>query len=319
MLDVLATTKSVFDQLKNVSINTEAIVSLAADVQEPDLRISEVSLTSLPWPLDTLLQIIFVFNTINYCFWAGKDEPKWTVVIDGRELDGSTALFRCIEQEMARNPDFLSADELADLTHSHLHQVLKGNVQIPLTSERLHCLHEAGKVLEQRFDGSFHNVLAQAHNDALVLADLIITNFPGFNDITNHQGKPVGFYKRAQLNSKMISDALVANGQPELHNLNRLTAFADYKIPQILRNLGIIKYSPKLADKIDSYQLILKDSADEVEIRAATVWAVELIKQQLQTKYNFVTAAHVDSMLWNRSQTKTKDQKPYHRTLTTAY
>jgi hypothetical protein len=186
-------------------------------------------------------------------------------------------------------------------------------------AERLQCLHEVGRVLEQQFDGSFRNVLTQAHGDALALADLIVGSFLGFDDRTNYQGKPVGFYKRAQLNSKMISDALAANGQPELHNLNRLTAFADYKIPQILRNLGIIKYSPELADKIDSYQLILKDSADEVEIRAATVWAVELIKEQLQTKYNFVTAAHVDSMLWNRSQSKIKDQKPYHRTLTTAY
>jgi hypothetical protein len=319
MLDVLATTKLVFDQLKHVSINTKAITSLSLSVQEPDLRISEVSLASRPWHLDTLLQIIFVFNTINYCFWAGKGEPKWTVVIDRKELDGSAALFRCIEQEVAHNPNFLSANELADLTRSHLNQILQGNIQIPLMAERLQCLHEVGRVLEQQFDGSFRNVLTQAHGDALALADLIVGSFLGFDDRTNYQGKPVGFYKRAQLNSKMISDALAANGQPELHNLNRLTAFADYKIPQILRNLGIIKYSPELADKIDSYQLILKDSADEVEIRAATVWAVELIKEQLQTKYNFVTAAHVDSMLWNRSQSKIKDQKPYHRTLTTAY
>ncbi len=127
---------------------------------------------------------------------------------------------------------------------------------------------------------------------------------------------------------------LVASGKGELRNLDKLTAFADYKIPQILRSLGVIKYTKQLANKIDSYELIQKGSEDENEIRAATIWAVELIRNEvekksersetliregLQKKYDFITASHIDSMLWKMSQTKAKGEKPYHRTLTTAY
>jgi len=112
---------------------------------------------------------------------------------------------------------------------------------------------------------------------------------------------------------------LSGNGRPELKNLDKLTAFADYKIPQILRNMGIIEYTKELAERIDNYELIEKGSEEEIEIRAATIWATELIKQELQKKDRFITASHVDSMLWNRSQTKTKGEKPYHRTLTIAY
>lgn len=117
----------------------------------------------------------------------------------------------------------------------------------------------------------------------------------------------------------MISDLLVGSGKGELQNLEKLTAFADYKIPQILRRLGILEYSQELSAKIDNFELIEPGSKEEIEIRANTIWAIELLKQELKKKYEFVTSSHVDSMLWLMSQTKTSDENPYHRTLTTAY
>lgn len=56
-----------------------------------------------------------------------------------------------------------------------------------------------------------------------------------------------------------------------------------------------------------------------MEIRAATIWSAEYLKEQLQKKLAFVTSAHIDGLLWLKSQDKSKDEKPYHRTLTTAY
>lgn len=319
MLDVLASIKYVLGQSKNVKIDLEAIHSLVSGVKREDLQISEINIAKKRWTFDNLLQIIFVFNTVNFCFWAVKGERKWTVKIDGEDLDGSIALFRCIEKEVERNTDFLAGDELADLSRSHLRKILAGNVLIPLFEERLKCLNEAGRVLEKQFRNSFTVVYKKAENDAVALADLLVTHFPCFDDTSEYRREKIGFYKRAQLNSKMVSDALVASGKGGLRDLDKLTAFADYKIPQILRNLGVVKYTKELADKIDSYKLIEKGSEDEVEIRAATIWAVELIRQELLEKHSFVTASHVDSMLWNMSQTKAKGEKPYHRTLTTAY
>lgn len=319
MIDVLTSTKHVLDQSKKVKIDPEVIRSLASGVKKEDLRISEINLTKRRWTLDNLIQITFVFNTVNFCFWARKDEKKWTVKIDGEELDGSIALFRCIEKEVERNTGFLVGDELANLSRSQLRRVLAGNVEIPLFEERLKCLNEAGRVLEKKFGNSFTGVYKEADNDAIVLADLLVRHFSYFDDTAEYKGEKIGFYKRAQLNSKMVSDVLAARGEKELRNLDKLTAFADYKIPQILRNLGIIKYTKELADRIDAYKLIKKGSEDEIEIRVATIWAVELIGQELRKKYAFLTASHIDNILWNMSQTKAKGEKPYHRTLTTAY
>lgn len=53
--------------------------------------------------------------------------------------------------------------------------------------------------------------------------------------------------------------------------------FADYRVPQILREFDILTYSPKLAELIDSETELEYSSQYEVEIRAMTVLAVEKI------------------------------------------
>ena len=281
MINVLTSTKLVLDQAKNVSIDLVALQLLADEVNESDLQVSEINLVKHSWTFNELLQIIIIFNSVNFCFWARSGEPKWKTIIDGEELDGSIALFRCLEHQVKNDNDFLSGKNLANLTHGHLENILAGNTTIPLFEDRLKCLNELGTSLNDNFDGSTLTFYKEAKNDAIKLVELLIKYFPSFNDVSEYNSFKVGFYKRAQLTAKMINDLLINNNQKELSNLNKLTAFADYKIPQILRNLKIINYSDELATKVDALQLIDKDSKEEVEIRAVTVWAVELIKQEL--------------------------------------
>jgi hypothetical protein len=65
-------------------------------------------------------------------------------------------------------------------------------------------------------------------------------------------------------------------------NQNDLTMFADYRVPQILRQFDILKYSEELASLIDSETEIAYSSPYEVEIRACTVVAVELILERIR-------------------------------------
>jgi plasmid maintenance system killer protein len=62
-----------------------------------------------------------------------------------------------------------------------------------------------------------------------------------------------------------------------------LTAFADYKVPQILRLQNILEYDHNLEEKIVKKIEILHDSEEEIEIRANTVQAIERIKGLLIT------------------------------------
>lgn len=58
--------------------------------------------------------------------------------------------------------------------------------------------------------------------------------------------------------------------------------FADYRVPQILREYNILTYSEILAEKIDNFIELEYSSQYEVEIRALTVIAVEKILEAIK-------------------------------------
>lgn len=96
--------------------------------------------------------------------------------------------------------------------------------------------------------------------------------------------------------------------------------FADYRIPQILRHTGVLTYSQVLQTKIDNFEVIPFGSAEETEIRACTIIAVEMLRDRIRDKCGYqLTSVEVDWLLWNWGE-KVKDSiAPHHRTLTIYY
>ncbi|TMC84749.1 MAG: hypothetical protein E6J10_09115, partial [Chloroflexi bacterium] len=94
--------------------------------------------------------------------------------------------------------------------------------------------------------------------------------------------------------------------------------FADYKLPQVLRHFGVLEYHPTLAERIDNQQLLEAGSEEEVEIRAATIWACELLRREMIRQDHPVTAAEIDLRLWLLGQ-NSSEMRPYHRTRTIYY
>lgn len=319
MINVLQSINRIAEKFIKVEISNTKIEEFANKVTAEDLKVSKIALAKYDWSLEQLIELVFTFNVINYCFWAEEDSPKWTIEFKGKELDGSIALFRALEVKKKEDNLFTSGKYLANLSSDELEIILKGNIDIPLFQERLQGLNDTGVILVSKFDGSWSNVLKKANNNAYLLAEILVNNFLSFDDTSIFNGEKIGFYKRAQLNSKMISDAQVLKGKSKLADLAKLTAFADYKVPQILRSLEILKYSNDLARKIDSLEVIEKDSDEENEIRIATILSVEKILEVLSERFPNITSSHVDSLLWNKSQDLKRDINPYHRTYTTAY
>ena len=79
-----------------------------------------------------------------------------------------------------------------------------------------------------------------------------------------------------------------------------LTTFPDYRVPQLLRELGVIEYDQELAEKIDAKVELAGGSTEEVEIRAATVEAVERILREMKRlgHSGLTLAIEVDWVLW---------------------
>ena len=91
--------------------------------------------------------------------------------------------------------------------------------------------------------------------------------------------------------------------------------FADNLVPHVLRLDGVLRFAPELVARIERGELIEHGSAEEVEIRACALHAVELIVAARPTR----CAAAVDELLWHRGQQPRYKASPRHRSRCTAY
>ena len=317
-LHVLSTTDYVVKHSQSVFINKDKISSILPEISRQfDLGLDSAETGfGASGIFEQDAQLLFIQDAVNFCFWAKKDQPKWQIEFpQGNIINGGNyAMASSFKRALSEKIPVLDAKYLAKLTPRQINHLFRScnQVQIPLIEKRLENLKQAGEVLLKKFDGQFINVIKQADYDAATLVKLIYKNFSSFRDIARYQGKTIYFLKRAQLCAHDIS--YLKPAPQKIRNLEKLTAFADYKLPQILREFGIIEYALDLAETIDNQVLIKKGSRQETEIRAATVWAIELIKKQLPNR----TAAQIDNAIWLLSQ-KQPNPRPYHRTYSIYY
>ena len=97
-------------------------------------------------------------------------------------------------------------------------------------------------------------------------------------------------------------------------------------MPVVLRELGVLCYAPALAAAVDARRELAPGSQEEVEVRAATVAAVERLRGVLARRLagEGAEAPHLCSVtldwwLWEEGERNIAAHRPHHRTLTTYY
>ena len=326
-LGVLESTLPVVREARHVRIVPEAIARFAASARsEAPSAPAEDALHCTWLPPRRFCNYLLVLESLNFGFW--DDEPRWRVAYGEGRHDGYWALAAALHRALREDAVPLwDARWLADADEDRVARLLRGEGRpVPLLAERARHLREAGETLLARWDGEFSRLIETAGGDAVALVQRIVAELPSFRDEAAWNGRPVRFWKRAQICAADLARLLPGDG-PRAHplgrlgGLERLTAFADYKVPQVLRDLGILEYGPELAGLVDAREPLQAGSAEEVEIRAATVWACELAARELTRRSRggpAVTAAQVDQRLWIAGQ-RAGGMKPYHRTRTVFY
>jgi len=180
------------------------------------------------------------------------------------------------------------------------------------------ALNELGRHLLDRYEGDFVGLVNAADSSAERLVELL-AKMPHFQDIQTYNNVEVPFYKRAQLTAADLSIALGNQSFGFFNDLARLTIFADNLIPHVLRVDNILQYEQSLAAKIDAEELIGAGTDEEIEIRACTIHAAELIVAELRRLGHKVSALKLDYFLWNRGQQPEYKSRPRHRTRTIFY
>lgn len=322
-LGVLTATAAVVRAARLVRLDQPAIEALAS------------RWAAEPWPeqagLDALhftdatprtANWVLLLDALNFCFWSLPGEPRWRVEWRGEMLDGYNALAAALTRAVEHGRPLWDAAYLSGLSPAELEDILRplsDSPAIPLFEARLANAREVGRVLLTRYDGQFTNACDAAAGSAVSLALLLARDFPSFADSAEWQGRQIPFLKRAQICVADLHAAFHGEQWGHFADLDQLTAFADYKLPQLLRRAGALVYTPGLARQVDAYTLIPPGSEPEIEIRAATIWAVELLRRALAQRGIIRTASAIDYRLWAESQTKIPDEKPYHRTRTIYY
>lgn len=322
-LNILSSTKPIIEHARHVFLHESPIANIAEQVKQ---RIAQ-GLGEATDHLGTIgngnfeedLQLIFIQDVVNFCFWEEKGQKKWQVEYPKGHIvtGGWYGLVASFKRARDERIPILDANYLSKITIPNVKQLFQScnNTNIPMLQQRVSVLREAGKILSSKYYGKFINVLEESEYDAISLTKILFTKFPSFRDIETIDDKEVFFLKRAQICANDVGYVLMQHKRTQMKNFDQLTAFADYKVPQMLRHFGIISYSNELAQKVDNFILIPYKSREEIEIRTATIWGIELIRQYI----NIYSAPDIDNALWLISQTMQHKTRPYHRTRTIYY
>lgn len=306
----------VVEQAKFLSIDDAAIAAWAAALPGDALRPSVHDLPALlPGDRGQLANLTLLIDALNFCFWS--DDPirvEW----EGRTYRRFDAMFVSILRAARDQPLWFKPQYWVDAPPSAIATLFAGEGKLLMMAEREHVLRETGRTLLDRFDGKFEDAVESVNRKAWPLAVLLMTNFDSFRDVARYNDQPVYLMKRAQICALDLSIAWTAHDHGSLDGLDELTAFADYRVPQALRHLGILRLESGLATRINRQELLAAGGPEEVEIRAATIQAVERMKTALTARGREVSTWVLDVYLWTlaRGEGITVD---HHRTLTTNY
>ena len=359
MLGVLESTRAVMDAARDVTIDQQAVDRLASRLADRGVEAPAWRVWPHWWEdSDRAADYVLVLDALNFCFW-GEPRWRVQYegrVLDGywalaaclrRALEAGVPLldpaYLASFDEPAARELFAGQAEipLLDARFANLREVGRGLLDAGgAFAEIVRAAGGSGEALVaevvRRFP-SFDDVAAYpvAANDGAA-ASPRLTGGPSRSRPPHPRAANEGvaaddtvaaahtidvrLYKRAQILVSDLHGIYAGRGLGAFSDLERLTAFADYKIPQVLREAGILVYSPALAETVDQQVLIPPGDPREVEIRAGTVWGCELLRQALEKRRTGtpLRAFEVDWLLWSDAQGRTIS-RPYHRTRTTYY
>lgn len=238
-------------------------------------------------PIERTRRYTVVLDTLNFSFWGGAAGGYWELAERLRDV-------------YAEGDELESQERLGRLTGARLGELIG---PLPMLEERAAGLRE----------------LAAAGPESLIADTAVVTArraaaLRSFDDVADYDGRRITFLKRAQI----LAADLAGSGVCTFPDLDRLTCFADYKLPQILREWSALEYGDELSRRVDGKQELTAGEPAEVEIRAATVVTVERLREALAGRGRDLRSIDLDWMLWEAAQ-DLPAARPYHRVRTVFY
>ncbi|KAH8271591.1 hypothetical protein KR018_010252, partial [Drosophila ironensis] len=272
---------------------------------------------------------VFVLDTLNFCFWTPNNYTKYKV----NGYTGYFALCAAVKRAIDEGLDITNPKYYSEIDLKTLQGIFRsddGETEIPLIQKRVECLHEVGKVLLSKYEGRFENVIKAADNSAVRLLELIVEEFPCFRDQAEFAGKRVSILKRAQILVGDIWCCYQGKGLGFFHDIDKITMFADYRVPQVLVLFGSLEYTPELLEFLKTDTILENGDPREVEIRGASIYIIERVRDEvvrvLKEKHPEIALENVNSIvidqyLWDYRRRHNADLEhiPFHKVVSVYY
>ena len=263
--------------------------------------------------LERDVNLILFETACNFCFWSERPENAWQVDVDGTAVGGWYGLAACFNRSARGGVPVWDAEWMATLTVERARQLFAGvGSSIPLIEQRVNNIVEAANFLLRKHHGQFLELVKITDFSAPRITATVVRELPSFRDGAWYAGRWVWFLKRAQILPSDLGQLGARYPEFRMAHCDRLTAFADYRLPQVLRHLGALEYSSSLAAVVDNGIILPAGSPPEIEIRACTIAVCELLKRYLPER----TSADIDLGLWLMGQDMRADPAllPHHHT-----
>ncbi|KAI3642169.1 hypothetical protein MP228_011724 [Amoeboaphelidium protococcarum] len=280
-----------------------------------------------------VLNWIFLSDLLNYSFWCDP-QSVYKVTYDGVTYSGYWTLHACINRALDEGHNLLDVKAMVqNCDYDLFKSIFRGNdpdIEMPLIQTRYDNVMEAYKIMLQQFDAQFSNIVAAGNRNSQNLISIMLEHFPTFRDESRFQLKDgstmdVYLYKRVQI---LVADVYAAfksypeytNGDTDFLDIDSITMFADYRVPQCLLAIDVLSYSQQLNDVLRKGGLIENGDHMEVEIRANSVIAVEKIVDRIRVLHpdlvHKVNAILVDFFLWDYAKLESHSMSdiPIHKT-----
>ena len=270
-----------------------------------------------------MTNLAMLVNTLNFAFTDFATSVKFETAYNGTTYVDSEAMVACMHRAITAGEPLLTGEWAARVTRDDLARLFRGNIEMPMLAERAQILKDGGAVLVDKHQGSWSNWVAScapalyAGGDGLL--ERLPEEFPRFRDVSRWRGHEVTIAKLAQLGLWSLHLSLARVGVKTLTDPWRATAFADYIVPVALRVMEIAHFTPALTEAIDNGIEIPRDSEEEVELRALSIYAVARLTDEinaLRPESAQLISPQVDYRLWKSYHAT---HHPHHLTRTVMY
>ena len=319
---VLGSLNPVIENLQTINLNLDQIMNVAdwiayEDFPPPEQNISKNN-------PDEHIRTKMLINTLNFAFTDIESSTKYEIVREGKVLSDSEAMFVQIQEAISSGLQLYNGNVLSDLDDKQLKNIFKGNIEMPMMSERLDILLNVGAKLSDDYEGDWMNFInagpKKLYDNGEGLIERLTSEFPRFDDTSQYAEKyNVHFYKLAQLAFWGIHAELAGTGDFYMEGMESMRAFADYIVPVALEVMKIVEYSEELRNKITNGEIIARDSLEEIEIRSTSLYITAKLTEEINKRRpaeKSIIIPQLDYRLWKQYHAT---HRPHHLTITTMY